>query len=336
MNKIFNHSIYAELIKQYVVYKRNLGFKMEQFEERLSRFDHLTIIRKETSIGIPKELFDAWSAPFPQESEANRYGRICILKQFSAYLQMIGYDSYMPKLPKFNSSFLPYIFTQKELTAIFEASDKLFLKRRYMYSQTCVMPTLLRILYSTGLRIAEALSLKHKDIYLDKGYLLVHFSKNGQERVVPISQSMIEVCKDYCLYKQQEGISTDSDTYFFTAPNGSRCRVTTIYEIFRTVLFKAGIPHQGRGKGPRMHDLRHTFCVNALLKLSEAGKDLYYSMPILSTYVGHQSVNATNRYVRLTTELYPQLLNKVNAAYQYIFPEVGIVSNNFQPFNQLL
>jgi integrase/recombinase XerD len=334
MNKRFNHGIYTDLIKQYIAYKRSLGFKMEDIEERLCRFDHLTIIRKETTIGISKELFDAWSMPFPQESDTNRYSRICRLRQFSGYLQLIGYDSYIPRLPKYNFTFIPYIFTQVELVAIFEASDKLFLKRRYMYSQVCTMPTLLRMLYSTGLRIGEALNLKHKDIHLDKGYLLVCISKNGQERIVPISVSLAEACKDYYLYKQKQGIDTSADTHFFTAANGSRCQVVTIYEIFRTVLYKAGIPHQGRGKGPRMHDLRHTFCVNALLKLSEAGMDLYYSMPLLSTYVGHQSVEATNKYVRLTSELYPQLLGKVNAAYQYLFPEIGIDHPNFQSFNQ--
>ena len=334
MNKRFNHGIYADLITQYIAYKRSLGFKMEDIEERLSGFDRLTIIRKETTIGISRELFDAWSIPFPQESDTNRYSRICRLRQFSGYLQLIGYSSYMPRLPKYNFAFIPYIFTQAELTAIFEASDKLFLKRRYMYSQVCVMPTLLRMLYSTGLRIGEALNMKHKDVRLDKGYLLVSTSKNGQERMAPISASLAEACKDYYLYKQKQGIDTSADTYFFTAPNGSRCQVVTIYELFRTVLYKAGIPHQGRGKGPRMHDLRHTFCVNALLKLSEAGMDLYYSMPVLSTYVGHRSVEATNKYVRLTSELYPQLLGKVNAAYQYLFPEIGIDNSNFQSFNQ--
>ncbi|MFT4093857.1 MAG: tyrosine-type recombinase/integrase [Niabella sp.] len=334
MNKRFNHGIYALLIQQYIAYKRSLGLKMEDIEERLSRFDQLTIARKETVIGISKELFDIWSAPLPAESDTNRYSRICILRQFSRYLQLLGHNSYIPRLPKYNFVFIPYIFTQEEMAAIFEASDKLFLKRRYMYAQACVMPTLLRMLYSTGLRIGEALNLKHKDVHLDKGYLLISTSKNGQERIVPMSLSLAEVCKDYCLYKKKQEINTEPDTYFFTAANGSPCKTVTIYEIFRTVLYKAGISHQGRGKGPRMHDLRHTFCVNALLKISEAGLDLYYSMPVLSTYIGHQSIEATNKYVRLTSELYPQLLTKVNAAYQYLFPEIGIGSADIQPPHQ--
>lgn len=324
MNKRFNHGIYADLIKQYIAYKRSLGFKMEDIEERLSRFDRLTIMRKEASIGISKELVDAWSVPLPQESDTNRYSRICILRQFSYYLQLMRYDSHIPKMPKYNFTFVPYIFTQVEMSAIFQACDKLFLKRKYMYSQICVMPVLIRMLYSTGLRIGEALNLRHKDVHLETGYVLVRASKNGQDRLVPISLSLIECCKDFFLYKQKQGIDTRAETYFFTALNGSRCQVVTVYEIFRTVLFKAGIPHQGRGKGPRMHDFRHTFCVNALLKLSEAGMDLYCSMPILSTYIGHQSIEATNKYVRLTAELYPSLLDKVDATYQYVFPDMEI------------
>ena len=85
-----------------------------------------------------------------------------------------------------------------------------------------------------------------------------------------------------------------------------------------------------------MDFFRHTMCCNALLKMSEAGMDLYYSMPILSTYIGHQSIEATNKYVRLTSEIYPNLLNKVNAAYKYIFPEIGIDASDFKSFTQNL
>lgn len=330
MDKSFNHGIYTALIKQYIAYKRSLGFKMEDTEERLRRFDRLTIARGEASIGISRELFEQWSAPFPVESEVNRYNRISMLRQFSSYLQTIGYRSHIPKLPKYRSTFIPYIFTKAEVASIFRASDKLFLKRKYMYSQVGAMPTLLRMLYSTGLRVGEALNLKHGDVDLDRGYLVLRACKNGQERLVPPSMSLVEVCKDYCAYKQSQLIDTGPATYFFTAPDGSRCRPATVYEHFRTVLYKAGISHKGRGKGPRLHDLRHTFCVNALVKMSEAGMDLYYSMPVLSTYVGHQSIEATNKYVRLTSEMYPDLLDKVNAAYKYIFPEIGIDGSDFK------
>ena len=62
----------------------------------------------------------------------------------------------------------------------------------------------------------------------------------------------------------------------------------------------------------RLHDLRHTFAVHSLAKMAEEGMDLYCSLPILSTYLGHQSLRATNNYVRLTSEMYPELIRKID------------------------
>jgi hypothetical protein len=99
-----NHGIYADLIHQYVEYKRSLGFKIEDVEERLQRFDRMTVERKETVIGITKRMFDEWSKIAPLESITNNYGRISMLRGFSAYLQLMGYNSYIPRLPRYKST----------------------------------------------------------------------------------------------------------------------------------------------------------------------------------------------------------------------------------------
>lgn len=322
--KKHNHGIYADLIRQYIDHKRSLGFKMEDIDKRLHRFDTLTIERKEATIGISKDLFEAWNQPLPGESQSNRYHRISILRGFSAYLQLMGYSSYMPKLPKCHSTFTPHIFTKQEMSAIFRECDKLFVHRHYMYSQKFVMPTLIRLLYGTGIRIGEAVKLKHKDVNLKDGYLILRECKNGKDRIVPISLSLREICKDYVAYKQQWNAGIEPENIFFTAPDGTPGKKNTIYELFRTVIARAGISHGGRSKGVRLHDLRHTYCINAFVKMAESGLDLYYSMPIIMTYMGHQSLDATNRYVRLTAEMYPDLLRTVDEAYKYVFPEIGI------------
>lgn len=138
-----------------------------------------------------------------------------------------------------------------------------------------------------------------------------------------MSLSLTAVCKDYVAYKMSQGLVAGADMVFFTAPDGRPCQVGTIHENFRFVLNKAGVPYDGRSKGPRVHDLRHTFCVNALVKMANAGYDLYYAMPVLMTYMGHKSLEATNRYVRMTEEMYPNILKKVDEAYRYIFPDIG-------------
>lgn len=322
--KTCNYGIYADLIQQYIAYKRSLGFKMEDTEKRFRRFDTLTLERKESKIGISKELFDAWSDACPEESACNRHERMGLLCGFSAYLQHAGYDSHIPRMPKYNSTFTPYIYTKQELESIFNACDKLFLRGKYMYSPVCVMPALIRTLYATGIRIGEAVKLKHGDVDLDTGYFVLHACKNGRDRVVPFSLSLREVLRDYVVYKQSMMTQTAPDDFFFASPDGKSCNRHTVYNLFRTVLFQAGISHGGKGKGPRLQDFRHTFCTNTLVGMSEAGQDLYHSMPVIMTYMGHQSIEATNRYVRLTAEMYPGLIGKVDEAYRYLFPEIGV------------
>lgn len=322
MGNIQARGIYSDLIEQYISYKRSLGFKMIKRGLLLNAVHNLKSIPTSNLTGLSKELFDEWSIPRPQECEAGRYGRIAILRQFSAFLQMIGYDSYLPKLPKYRSTFVPHIFTATELESIFRASDKLFLNRKILNAQVGVMPTLLRMLYATGIRLGEALNLKHKDVNLIQGYCLLRECKNGQDRLIPLSGSLIQVCKDYCMFKGREFVDMSPDAYFFAALDGTKCGAHTIYEHFRTVLTKAGIPHKGNGNGPRLHDLRHTFCVKSLHHMVESGMDLYHVMPILATYVGHKSIESTNAYIRLTAEMYPALLKKVNTAYKHIFPEM--------------
>lgn len=107
-----NNGVFSSKIYEYVKYKRALGYKMEDVEERLSRFDKLATELGESGDGISGELAEEWCKPLPMESSNNRYGRISILRGFSAYLQMMGIQSYVPRLPKPVSTFCPHIFTR--------------------------------------------------------------------------------------------------------------------------------------------------------------------------------------------------------------------------------
>lgn len=320
---------YAQLIGQYIEYKHTLGFKMTDTAERLRRFDKIAKALDHPSGGITKELADEWCKLMPGESEYNRVNRINILRGFSSYLQLLEYNSFIPKLPKTRSTFMPHIFTSSEMNAIFRECDCLRNSRKCTYSVFCTMPALIRVLYGTGIRIGEAAKLLHKDVDLVRGILTLRETKNGCDRIVPMSLSVREVCKDYLAFKEKCGIEINDESPFFTSMDGTKAiHPQTVYEVFRTILHRAGLSHGGRSKGPRLHDLRHTFCVNALVKMSEAGNDLYHTMPILMTYMGHKTLVATNRYVRITQEMYPGVLKKLDETYKYVFPEISIELKN--------
>lgn len=326
MNKKQLHNgIYATLIKEYAAYKRSQGYKWNKLECLLARFDKLASDHGETKIGVSKDLAEEWSKPFPQESERSRHGRISILRGFSSFLQLKGYTSYIPSMPRKQQVFVPHIYTSAEISAIFRECDKLTLRIHFTDSCRCVMPCLIRVLYSTGIRISEALKLTHADVDLTKGILVLRECKNGQDRIVPMSLSLQGICKDWVVYKQKQNLATTGDAPFFTAGDGHSPRYPTILHNFRAILLRAGIAHGGRGNGPRLHDLRHTFCVNSLAKLAEAGLDVYYIMPILMAYMGHKSMEMTNYYVRLTQEKFPKILLKMDEAYKSLFPKIGTI-----------
>ena len=127
-----------------------------------------------------------------------------VFAQFSCHISDRVSDSIVTKLPSYpHGTFIPYIYSQKEVEVIFKASDKLRLGRRFMTSSLFSVPTLLRLLYSTGVRIGEALDLKEEDVNLDEKFLRIKDSKNGKQRIIHITDSLLSVCKQYVIYKDK-------------------------------------------------------------------------------------------------------------------------------------
>ncbi len=181
------------------------------------------------------------------------------------------------------------------------------------------MPVLFRILYCCGLRVGEALKLKTEDVDIDNGLLRLLETKSSKERLVPMSATLTQICAEYRSSPLVIGYGSE---YFFPAPDNRHYAVCTIYERFREYLFAAGIGHGGRGKGRRLHDLRHTFAVHTLNKWAEEGRDLYVALPLLSTYLGHVNLNSTEQYLRLVPEAFAQVTVPFETSFGEVFPEV--------------
>lgn len=317
-------SIYSSCIVDFIEYKKMQGYKLKGVEYCFMPFDKLCIERCESALGITQELADVYCQFRENESSKTRYYRINFFISFAKYLNNIGICSYVPNPVKIESVFIPYIFTKEEIAFIFIACDNLVEVKHPAPSAINMIPALFRLLYGTGLRISEALALKDKDVNTDEHYIVVRNTKNGKERMLPITESLSIVCAQYRKYRNLHLYDYTQSGYFFLKGNNCPCNYIIAYKWFRRILEKAGISHGGRNVGPRLHDLRHTFSVHSLVGMAEKDMDLYYSLPILSTYLGHQTLEATEQYIRLTTEMYPDILKDVHNISGHIFPN----SNN--------
>jgi integrase/recombinase XerD len=318
-------SIFAPFMERLITMKRGLGFKCDGMEYSYSMFDRFVLNEDISALSITRELADKWSIPRSNESQRTRYVRIAHVAQLSAFLCSLEYESYIARLPKIQHSHVPYIFSKQQIAAIFAASDRLMIKCSRHETSISAVPVLFRMLYSTGVRTGEALALRDTDVDIKSKTIFIKGAKNGRDRRIPISESLAKACESYRTYRDLYAYHRSPANTFFRAHNGEVCPRRSVYNWFRRILSEAGIPHLGKGMGPRVHDLRHTYSVHALAKMVEDGLDLYYALPILSACLGHRSLDATEQYVRLTSEMHPGLIKDLNATCSYVFPKKTIL-----------
>ncbi len=314
-------SIYSPYLKKFIDLKRALGYKYVTNSIILSQIDELAAARGELAIGFTKSFADHWSEWRPSETYWSRYNRIRMFIDFAVFLSDMGIKTFIPNLPRYKlASFAPYIYSEEQINAIFKACDEMRVSNQVKNNCTICLPAFFRLLYGTGMRIGEACQLKDNDVNLREHWLKIRDSKNGKDRIIPISESLSANLKTYVRYRDKIPLNKSKPDFFFMRPDGSKIMERTVRRRFRTCLDLVGIPFSGRFHGPRVHDLRHTFAVMALVNMVRAGKDIYVVLPILSNYLGHQRIESTNGYVRLTINIYPELMKHIDVDCLDVFP----------------
>jgi integrase len=309
------------LLHDFVEHKRNTGYKYETNSGNLRRFSEFSLKYNLKTQTLPKQLVLDWTGKRKNESDKTREHRLSNLRQFALYMQHRGYEAFIP--PRNHQvrlrAFTPYIFTYDEIGRFFKICDSI--SPHALSNNHRICPLLYRLLYCCGLRVSEAVNLKVADVDLETGTLFIRASKFNKDRLVPMSEAL---GKMFIAYSGKFNGQAKAEDRFFRNKKGTPLSRDRIYKIFRELLWKTGISHGGRGKGPRLHDLRHGFCVHTIAKQVNDGLDLYCALPVLSAYLGHASVLATQHYVRLTAEAFPELIKKVSNTCAYVFPEVGL------------
>ena len=321
------YGIFAEILYKYVAEKRGFGVAFNGEAKHLAGFDKFTVTLNLQQQTLTKEVVEKWMQIKPNENENNHSQRIRMVRRLAIYMKNQEYESYVcPTLPQHSSkqTYIPYIYTENEVSEFFNQASQLP-SNPQSRNMPIIMPVLFKLLYSTGMRINEVLQLKVGDVDLIHGVIQVLQSKSKKPRYVPISNSMLAICRGYSA--KLHAISTKEDWYFPTQ-RMTPYSMTRIYYIFREVLFKANIPHLGRGQGPRIHDFRHTFAVECLKKMVRQKCDVTAIMPYISMYLGHNKPLVSQYYLRLTADMYPELTKDLDAKLGDIIPKLEVCNEN--------
>jgi len=307
-------------IRNFIELKRAIGYKYDTEEMHLARFDKFTLAKYPNTDILTKKIALDWCSKKSYEAQANQCSRASIIRQFGLYLSSIDINAYI--IPKgyypSERQYLAHIYTTDELSRLFAETDKCRYCCECPYRHL-IMPVIFRMIYLCGLRLSEARLLKVADVDLENGILSIHQGKKDNSRLVPMSTYLTNRCRVFSAQVHSHSITED---YYFPALGGKPLTIGNVYKNFRRFLWRAKISHGGKGQGPRIHDLRHSYAVHCLKKWSEQEKDLTVYLPVLRTYMGHDSFKETAYYLHLTADVFPHITFKMEICYPEIIPEL--------------
>jgi integrase len=300
--------------------KRAVGYKYDAEERILTRFGAFCREEFPGLDTVTKDSAEAWITAARRRGvrPATLQGLAAPVRELARWLGRRGTTAYvlpMGTLPR-PARYVPHIYTDRELAGLLAATDRCHYSAEVPFRRL-VMPVLFRTVYACGLRASEARLLRPGDVDTSTGVLQIRDAKGGKDRQVPVSGPLRERLAGY----QASMASQPGWDWFFPGATISRpMTLVNVYHNFRRFLWQARISHGGRGHGPRVHDLRHTFAVNNLRAWFTAGDDVNALLPVLQAYMGHSSIGDTAYYLRLTAESYPQIAALVHRELGDIVP----------------
>jgi integrase len=285
-------------IDAFLALRRAVGFKLETEERLLHHFARWAAARGETHVRTQTATEWAAGARSPWQRER----RLRAVATFARHARAEDARHEVPPIFVFGHRQLrpvPHIWSPEEVRRLLEATSQLAptwpLKPQ-------VFTTLFGLLASTGLRVSEALGLRFSDVTADG--LVIRKTKFNKTRLVPLHPTVVAALARYLDLRRRSSVASD---YVFISPKGGRLPYGTVWPWFHRLARETGLRSGPGTKGPRIHDLRHTFAVRALEASPGGGSPVGRHVRALSTYLGHTNVADTCWYLHVT----PQLMRNV-------------------------
>jgi integrase/recombinase XerD len=297
----------AALIEQ----KRAVGFEYQDMEKQLQRLDRFLVESRLRRRALPRRLVLAWIRKRPEEAPATQWNRIICVRQLALLLVRRGVPAFVApsgmravRGAVGSRSFAPCVLTREEVGRILAVAHEVPSKVHNIGPyRHLVMPELFRVLFCCGLRIGEALKLRVQDVDLQHGIITVRRGKFRRDRLVPMAPALTQRLRVYARRMGARG----PERPFFVSRTGDFLAYDTAREVFIEMLGRAEIACEGP-RWPTLHSARHTFASHRLQEWYRTGQDLDVWLPVLTTYLGHCQVWGTHRYLHVTPEILPTII----------------------------
>lgn len=300
-------SALRQALERYLRMRRGFGYRYDKEERSLG--DFVAFMEAAQATVITRKLAMAWIL---QARRSSWPRRLSAVRGFARHLASLEPGTETPPAGIFPSPRRPrpYIYTETEIERLLEATLSWGLAsgvNRWTYH------CLFGLLAATGMRLGEAINLGRADVDLEAGILTLRETKGGRERLVPLHPTATQALADYAA-RRDDCPACRKSQWFFVLRHGQRLRPQYPQRVFTAVLRRIGLRDPAlHSRGPRLHDLRHSFAVNTIVRWYRAGEDVERLLPTLSTYLGHSKTRDTYWYLSACPELMGQAVGRLEA-----------------------
>lgn len=298
-------SILGPAIARYLALKEALGRRYATERAVLKSVDAFLAGCPDAS-DLSAETLAGWCHTQQHLTSGVRRSRMRILRNLCLYRRRTEPACFVPDsalFPPIHQSVRPYIFTEAEIARLLRAARDLKPTSR---SPLCpeVFRLAIVLLYTTGLRRGELLHMTAGDYDPHEHSILVRASKFHKSRCLPLSLDGFREIDAYLRRRRARHLPTVDETpLLWNDYAGGRGYTGVGFGTGFRKLLRASEIHKPDGSLPRVHDIRHTFAVQALMRWYRSGADVQAKLPLLATYMGHVSIVSTEYYLHFIEPL---------------------------------
>lgn len=296
----------------YLELRRGMGFKLRNYERRLGRF--VAFAEERGAKRITTQLAVQFATCDSDLKPRTMAGRLSEVRGFARYQLAHDPATEVPPRHLLANGGRPakaHIYSETEIVRLLRAArnqpelDRFpgpFWPRWRGSLWYCYFG----LLAMTGMRVSEVRHLRDEDVDWEESVLTVRQAKFGKSRLVPLHATMLRALRAYIIHRDRFFAAFLPHTirqHLFVTTRGTALGVTAVNRQFRRISHDVGLRGPNDRYGPRLHDLRHRFAVETLLRWYREGEEPERLLPVLSTYLGHTRVSCTYWYLRCTPEL---------------------------------
>lgn len=315
-------------IAAFIGYKRVLGRRYETETYALCLFDRYLVERGIVDIDeITPELVDEFLASRPRPRARSFNHLVGVLRRLFDWLvarEIVARSPVRPPQRHATSARIParipFIFTTEQARQLLLAAERL----PTAWGSELRGPTyqaVFAVLFGLGLRVSEACHLNISDVDRQQRLLVIRNTKFGKDRLVPFGPRLEQVLDRYIAQRRASCLADDAPLFAVRA--GRRLSRQQIGKVFRRLRSEIGLQTPAGGSPARVHDLRHSFAVGALLRWYRSGIDPSRRLLHLSTFLGHVQPESTAVYLTITAELLDAAAGRFEAFARPLVTEVN-------------